>query len=50
MFIAKENRKSNFQLFVWGIPRSREICWVERCVWGWFSWLCTRSPTASTFQ
>jgi len=23
---------------------------VERCVWGWFSWLCTRSPTASTFS
>jgi len=36
--------------YFWGIPSSREICWVERCVWGWFSWLCTRSPTVSTFS
>jgi len=27
-----------------------EICRVERCVWGWFSWLYTRSSTASTFS
>jgi len=42
--------KSHLQLFVWGIPSSREICRVERCVWGWFSWLYARSPTASTFS
>jgi len=50
MFIAKENRKSHLQLFVWGIPSSHKICRVERCVWGWFSWVCTRSPTTSTFS
>ena len=50
MFTEKENRKSHLQLFVWGIPSSRVICRVERCVWGWFSWLCTRSPTALTFS
>jgi len=49
-FIAKENRKSYLQLFVWGIASSREICRVGWCVSGWFSWLCARSPTASTFS
>jgi len=50
MLKAKENRKSHLQLFVWGIPSSREICRVERCVWGWFSWLCTRFPAVSLFR
>ena len=49
-FTAKENRKTHLQLFVWGIRSSRETCRVQRCVWGWFSWLCARSPTASTFS
>ena len=50
-FIAKENRKSSPIITFTVLPFWHcEIYRVDPCVWGWFSWLYTRSPTASSFS